>query len=377
MKHTSETVQAWLGYLHVPELKALKELAASLPKGSQAINLGAGAGTSGLALMESPNKLRVTTVDKQKDASPLGCLVGEETVFRSAGFWGDPRHKQIHDDSAHAGQNWLGGDIHLLFVDADHSKRSVFCDIYGWIDHMAPGSIIAFHDYRADGHWPEVREVVDQEMRGYEVILHVDGLRVFRVPERTLHITGYPRSGNTWANTLFRQAVGDQFRIRKSHQRRDEFMPAPDDLILHIRRDPRDVLVSIMHYRSFPLERALARLQGADGMPYLTFEASWDGAPIIGYEGLIAYPDQAVSGTLDNFQIKLSAERTVADAVSWSEFDATLQRFPERKGTMWQGKIANWRHELTRQQAQQFDKVFGAYLRAEGYADEGWWEELP
>ena len=44
---------------------------------------------------------------------------------------------------------------------------------------------------------------------------------------------------------------------------------------------------------------------------------------------------------------------------------------------MWQGKVGSWKRELTRRQAQQFDEVFGAYLRAEGYADEGWWEELP
>src|SRR3989304_4401708 len=330
MKHTSETVQAWLGYLHVPELKALKELAASLPESSQVINLGAGAGTSGLALMESPNKLRVTTVDKQKDASPLGCLVGEETVFRSAGFWGDPRHKQIHDDSAHAGQNWRGG-----------------------------------------------RQVVDQEMRGYEVILHIDGLGAFRVPERTLHITGYPRSGNTWAITLFRQAVGDQFRVRKRHHRREEFTPEPNDLVLHIRRDPREVLISIMHYRGLPFDRAFARLQGADGMPYLTIEASWDGASTVNYEDLSHGPEVTLSAALGDLQISPSRSRTIADAVAWSSFDTTLQRFPERKGAMWQGKVGSWKRELTRRQAQQFDEVFGAYLRAEGYADEGWWEELP
>src|SRR3989304_2295829 len=276
MKHTSETVQAWLGYLHVPELKALKELAASLPESSQVINLGAGAGTSGLALMESPNKLRVTTVGKQK-----------------------------------------------------------------------------------------------------EVSLHIDGLGAFRVPERTLHITGYPRSGNTWAITLFRQAVGDQFRVRKSHQRRDEFTPEPNDLVLHIRRDPRDVLISIMHYRGLPFDRAFARLQGADGIPYLPIELTWDGASTVNYEDLSHGPEVTLSAALGDLQISPSRSRTIADAVAWSSFDTTLQRFPERKGAMWQGKVGSWKRELTRRQAQQFDEVFGAYLRAEGYADEGWGGELP
>ena len=110
MKHTSETVQAWLGYLYVEELEALRQLAAELPEGAAVANIGAGGGTSGLVFMESPNNLRLFTVDKQKDASPTGCLAGEEAVFRSAGFWGDPRHKQIHGDSTEIGLIGHGKD---------------------------------------------------------------------------------------------------------------------------------------------------------------------------------------------------------------------------------------------------------------------------
>ena len=181
MKHTSETVQAWLGYLYVEELEALRQLAAELPEGAAVANIGAGGGTSGLVFMESPNNLRLFTVDKQKDASPTGCLAGEEAVFRSAGFWGDPRHKQIHGDSTEIGLMWDGPIIDLLFHDASHDFSKVVQDIWAWRPHIKPGGLFVFHDHDAEK-WPGVARAAQQELVDCDLILHVRTLAAYRMP---------------------------------------------------------------------------------------------------------------------------------------------------------------------------------------------------
>jgi len=39
------------------------------------------------------------------------------------------------------------GPIHLLFVDGDHRYATVKADIANWASKIAPGGIVAFHDY--------------------------------------------------------------------------------------------------------------------------------------------------------------------------------------------------------------------------------------
>lgn len=55
----------------------------------------------------------------------------------------------IEADSALAGQAWEG-PVHFLFVDGDHRLAAVIADVQAWRRHVAPGGIVAFHDYGND-----------------------------------------------------------------------------------------------------------------------------------------------------------------------------------------------------------------------------------
>lgn len=182
MKHNSQTVRDWLGYLRQAELEGLRDLAASLQPGSVVVNIGAGGGTSGLVFMEAPTKLKVFTVDRQASASPLGCLAGERAVFESAGFWGDPRHSQIHGDSTDIGRNWTKGPIDLIFHDADHTYDKVKVDIEAWRPHLKPGGIFAFHDYDDERH-VGVKPAADEMLADCDRFFLVERLAAFRLPE--------------------------------------------------------------------------------------------------------------------------------------------------------------------------------------------------
>ena len=148
MSHTSESLQAAFKYLFPNEVPALKELARSLPINPVVINIGAGAGTSGLAFLESRPDLYLITIDIRAADSPLGCLAAEERVLKDAGLWGD-RNRQIWSSSINAGWTWQYTDdkVDMVFIDGEHSYEDCKGDIEAWLPNIKPGGIIAIHNY--------------------------------------------------------------------------------------------------------------------------------------------------------------------------------------------------------------------------------------
>lgn len=149
VRTASECREAWK-YLLEGEVELLHELALSLPMGARIINIGAGAGTSALAFLETRADLRLTTIDARLEPSPLGGLGSEEVVLREAGYWGDHRYRQVHGDSKTVGRLWgeLGGDlIDLVFIDGDHSYEGCRGDIEAWAPWVRKGGYIVLHDH--------------------------------------------------------------------------------------------------------------------------------------------------------------------------------------------------------------------------------------
>lgn len=205
---TSEQLRDSFKYLFVDELPALKNLVRLLPMRSLVINIGAGAGTSGLAIMESRSDVRLITIDVQDASSPFGCLEAERDVMRRAGFgkqlgvrWG-----QLLGDSVEIGINWFdfgmtfeenSEDVHfgfpdMVFIDGDHSYEHARDDIQVWSRLTKEGGIIAVHDYGKESFvhsangphpkpWPGVDKAVEENLlHVYPIILHVDSLIAFR-----------------------------------------------------------------------------------------------------------------------------------------------------------------------------------------------------
>lgn len=184
-------------YLYQDELPALQELARLLPPNPVVVNIGAGAGTSGLALLESRPDLYLITIDIQKESSPFGCLAGEEEQLKLAGLWGE-RNRQIHGDSKDVGRRWFsiaydGRQVDMVFIDGDHSYEGAKGDIEAWLPLIKPGGIMAVHDYRKDilaptedgphpKPWPFVDQAVQECLidKGYEFVMWVDSLIAFR-----------------------------------------------------------------------------------------------------------------------------------------------------------------------------------------------------
>ena len=179
-------------YMYPDELPFLKSLAQSLPADPVIINIGAGAGTSGLAFLECRDDSIVHTIDITDADSPFGCLYAERDVVTRAELAhlkGDRWH-QHHGDSKEIGRKWLT-KIDMVFVDGDHSYDGCKGDIEIWLKHLKPGGLIVVHDYgkgeladHPDGPhpkpWADVDRAVDDTLSGkYKQHSRVDSMIVF------------------------------------------------------------------------------------------------------------------------------------------------------------------------------------------------------
>lgn len=201
---TSEQLQAAFKYLFPDEVPFLKELALSLPDNPVVVNIGAGAGTSGLAFVESRLDLQLYTIDQQKEDSPFGCLAAEEREIKKADLWyalaGNPRVRHIHQDSVEAGEMWhiFYNPADMVFVDGNHTYKGCKADIKAWLPNIKSGGIIAIHDYKkselyehekdyqTDKPHPKFFKGLDRAVKElllskYEIIKRVDSLIAFRI----------------------------------------------------------------------------------------------------------------------------------------------------------------------------------------------------
>jgi len=175
---TSHTLSDWLNYMGKEEIEALKILALSLPDNPLVINIGAGAGTSGLALLESRPDLSLVTIDKNKGDTSLGSIEGEVNAFKGSKTEWEKRTTHIVGFSAKVGQKWIE-PVDLVFIDGDHSYKGCKADIEAWLPHIKKGGAIVFHDYQS-GKWPDVKKAVDEAF-GTPKIADIGRMVAFRV----------------------------------------------------------------------------------------------------------------------------------------------------------------------------------------------------
>lgn len=164
-----ELVEAY-GYLFAEELELFLDLVKSLPDNPLVVNIGAGVGTSGVAVLEARDDSFLVTVDLHDGVRPEGALGNERVQMK--------RNKSMHrraeicSDSALAGKNWLEhkekewwrSKVDMVFHDAAHGYETLKPEIEAWLPHIRAKGIIAVHDYTSE-HWGGVVEAVDELLR--------------------------------------------------------------------------------------------------------------------------------------------------------------------------------------------------------------------
>lgn len=169
-----EHVAVHYNYLTIMEVKALQSWARRLPDNPVAVNIGAGAGTSSLALLGSRSDLTLISVDISAKN-----IVQEELTLE-AGDIHASRYEQLCGDSAKFGTYWKRGPIDLVFIDGDHTYNQVKADIKAWLPHIKPGGILCGHDYGFET-WPGVKQAFDEESAEFVLMGLVDHLIGFYI----------------------------------------------------------------------------------------------------------------------------------------------------------------------------------------------------
>jgi hypothetical protein len=168
-----EGVPGWLSFA---EGRALWELA----RGKRVLELGRFHGRSTVAAAQSADEL--VSVDVADPAVAAGWLarfgVGDRVTLRR--------------DTFAAAVPRLGR-FELVLVDGEHDAANVRADVELALSALAPGGVLACHDY-PDPSWPDVRRVIDEiaAARGLVRVRQADYLGVFRVPERAPERGGGP-----------------------------------------------------------------------------------------------------------------------------------------------------------------------------------------
>ena len=180
---TANDLSDWLNYLSRNEILLLKNVTRSFKHAPIIVNIGAGAGTSGLAFIESRDDLFMYTIDVSP-GGPLGGLESEHNSFVAAGVENKGNFTRILGRSHDVAERWPKIAYHpkvdIVFVDDNHMEEDVRGDIEGWLPLIREGGVIIFHDYTSE-QWPAVRQVVDELMVGKKVIAQIERVIAFEV----------------------------------------------------------------------------------------------------------------------------------------------------------------------------------------------------
>jgi predicted O-methyltransferase YrrM len=182
----AQELAAAYGYLFQKEVSFLFEMVESLPDDPLVVNIGAGSGTSGVAILEARKDSFLVTVDLHDKVRPEGALGNERAQMKIGKFM--QRRAEICSDSTIAGKNWWEHKeepwwrrkVDMVFHDAAHDETTLTTEIEAWLPRVRAKGIIAVHDYASEN-WGGVVSVVDELLRSrFKFIGHAETLIAFR-----------------------------------------------------------------------------------------------------------------------------------------------------------------------------------------------------
>lgn len=157
-KATSEGVQ---GFLHCDDCWRLAELA----RGKDVLECGAYRGLSAYCMAQTAKSVQsvdtfASATDGQRQTDKLTTL--DDYKKAVARFPNVLPPIVATSEEADKLPEMQGRFFDFVFVDAGHDYINVRADIVRWYPRVRMGGTIAFHDYAADGPYPDVKKAVDE-----------------------------------------------------------------------------------------------------------------------------------------------------------------------------------------------------------------------
>lgn len=168
------------GFLTVPEVDLIQQVVSRLPADPVCVNIGSGAGTSVIAVLEAREDAKIVDID----IDPMNGIA----QVREAGYYNTPRYERIVGDSKAVIWPFR---CDYLFIDGDHFEPGIRGDLDAWLPRVNAFGYVLLHDYfpYPAGHelagvdyWPDVRKVANQMIPPQWVYADADRLRVYRLP---------------------------------------------------------------------------------------------------------------------------------------------------------------------------------------------------
>jgi predicted O-methyltransferase YrrM len=130
-----------------------------LASGRHVLEIGSAYGYSAVA-MALGGAQHITAVDPHAEYDSASVMMANLHAYGVTG-----KVTMIMDTSDHALAELAGTQFGLVFIDGDHSAKQVKRDVQGSLEMLAPGGILACHDYDEDCQ-PDVRPVLDEIFPG-------------------------------------------------------------------------------------------------------------------------------------------------------------------------------------------------------------------
>ncbi len=222
--------------------------------------------------------------------------------------------------------------------------------------------------------------------------------------DKNIYVVGYPRSGHTWLQRLLSDCLG--WPVQNWPEDTPEWwgpekklgMPCivkrhvpvsekPDGRVVVAVRDPRDVAVSLMHYRKYPdlistIRDMLTVNDPARDLygPYGEMVEGWrkdDGCLFCHYESLHRLGPAFLYVLLDNLGEKASQGRC-NDAFDRQSIAAFRQAHPGRDlHAVRNGRVGEWKEWFHQGEAALIHQYLGVLMFKQGYiADDAWWTKV-
>ena len=146
------------------EIDIMKKHVRKLPENAVVVIIGAGAGTSSLAILEERLDVVIFSIDTVFPTDHR-YTPGEKENLKKAGMWDNGCVIQIIGNSQRIGKTWPYR-YDMLFVDGDHRYEYVKPDIDLWIPKAKENAVIMFHDYTTSDIKPKagVKRAVDETL---------------------------------------------------------------------------------------------------------------------------------------------------------------------------------------------------------------------
>ena len=223
---------------------------------------------------------------------------------------------------------------------------------------------------------------------------------------RQLIVNAYPKSGLTWLVHLvcdllegvhqdtdqmdpitYDHPVTTDWLIRKVHKPNwgDDIPYLTGKIVVFTQRDPRDVVVSAMHYRgTTDLDAAIGQMINSQYIGWLN--SILKPSPLhplrfkricTSYERLHFEPVKELRYIILEAAGESVSDERLEEALDRQSFPNMLRQLGGDKHFMRKGIVGDWRNYFNREQAKYFNVHFGEFMLTQGYIENlDWWEDV-